>query len=169
MLDTVLFGVAALNLGFMAAWLTVGALENLFHPFLNETYTAQVMDMERMRQEYPAAYVHVSYRRLTNPRLRRRLFAVIVAWELAATIALWIGAAALSGAALALVAPTAALVLGFAGVALFCSVWAGFLIVGNYFCYWFGHEGGQNTHFQMLLWGLANTVILIGLSIYSAT
>ncbi len=166
MLDTVLLGVACLNLAFMAAWLTVGALENLFHPFLNETYTAQVMDMERMREEYPEAYEHVAYRRLTSPGLRKLLFRFIVAWELLAMTSLWVGATALGGAVLSIAAPDTAITLGLIGTALFCSVWAGFLIAGNYFCYWFGHEGGQNTHFQMLHWGLANAVILIGLAIY---
>ena len=168
MLETVLLGVAGLNLAFMAAWLTVGALENLFHPFLNETYTAQVMDMERMREEYPEAYEHVAYRRLTDATLRKWLFRFIVACELVATAALWTGTTALGGAVLGLVAPHTAIALALVGAALFSSVWAGFLIAGNYFCYWFGHEGGQNTHFQMLLWGLANTVILVCLAIFLA-
>ncbi len=166
MLDTVLLAVACLNLAFMAAWLTVGALENLLHPFLNETYTAQVMDMERMREEYPEAYDHVAYRRLTDPGLRRLLFRFIVLWELLATAGLWVGTLTLGGAVLGLSEPDTAIALGLIGTALFCSVWAGFLIAGNYFCYWFGHEGGQNTHFQMLHWGLANAVILIALAIY---
>ncbi len=166
MLDTVLLGVACLNLAFTAAWLTVGALENLLHPFLNETYTAQVMDMERMREEYPEAYEHVAYRRLTNPGLRKLLFRVIVAWELLSTAGLWAGTIALGGSVLGLVGTGTAIMLGLIGTALFCSVWAGFLIAGNYFCYWFGHEGGQNTHFQMLHWGLANTVILIACAVY---
>lgn len=165
MLETVLLFVGCVNLAFMAAWLTIGALENLFHPFLNETYTAQVMDMERMRLDYPEAYVHVSYRRLTNKTLRRRLFAFIVFWEVLAMLGLWIGALAMAGAASALIAPHLALTLGLVGAMLFCSVWAAFLVAGNYFCYWFGHEGGQNTHFQMLLWGLANILILIGISL----
>ena len=72
----------------------------------------------------------------------------------------------MGGAVLSIFGPDVAITLGLIGTALFCSVWAGFLIAGNYFCYWFGHEGGQNTHFQMLHWGLANAVILIGLAVY---
>jgi predicted small integral membrane protein len=165
MLDTFLWAVAALNLAFMAAWLTTGALENVFHPFLNQTYTSQVMDMTLMREEYPDAYAHVAYRRVTAPELRRWAFRFIVAWEVLAMVALWIGAGAAAGAALGLVAVETALVLGLAGATLFCSVWAGFLVAGNWFCYWFGHEGGQNTHFQMLHWGLAGTLLLIGLAL----
>ncbi|SDD42851.1 DUF2165 family protein [Ruegeria marina] len=166
MLDQILLVTCAVNLAFMAAWLTVGAIENLFHSFLNETYTAEVMDMLRMREDYPEAYAHVSYRRLTNPRLRKGLFAFIVAWELLATLVLWLGAGAAAGAALSLVAVATALSLALVGVLLFCSVWAGFLIAGNYFCYWFGHEGGQNTHFHMLLWGLGNTLLIAALAIH---
>ncbi len=165
MLDTVLIGVATLNVAFMAAWLTTGVLENLVHPILNETYTAQVMDMERVREEYPEAYAHVAYRRLTSVKLRKRLFAFIVGWELLATAALWTGTGALAGAALGLWDTPTAIVLAIIGTTLFSSVWAGFLIAGNYFCYWFGHEGSQNSHFQTLLWGLANTIILFALAV----
>lgn len=165
MLDTVLLAVGGVSLAFMAAWLTIGALENLFHPFLNETYTAQVMDMEQMRLLYPEAYAHVAYRRLGNRRVRRWLFSFIVAWELMAMACLWLATLGLIGAAAGLAPIPGALALGLVASMLFCSVWAGFLIVGNYFCYWFGHEGGQNTHFQMLHWGLANVILLIGLAI----
>ena len=168
MLDNVIILVAGLNLAFMAAWLSVGALENLFHPFLNETYTAQVMDMERMRLDYPEAYAHVAYRRMTNAKIRRRLFHFIVACELIAALALWVGTGAFGGLLLGMVSPPTAIAAGLVGVALFTSIWAGFLIVGNYFCYWFGHEGGQNTHFQMLHWGLASCVLLIAVAIYFA-
>ena len=30
---------------------------------------------------------------------------------------------------------------------------------------WFGHEGGQNTHFQMLHWGMANAVLLVAAAV----
>lgn len=168
MLDTVLLVAGCVNLAFMAAWLTIGVFENLFHPFLNETYTAQVMDMERMREEYPEAYEHVAYRRVTNRKIRRRLFSFIVGWELLAVAGLWLGVGALAGAASGIVVISTGLSLGLIGAMMFCATWAGFLIAGNYFCYWFGHEGGQNTHFQMLLWGLANCVGLIALAIYFA-
>ncbi|MEL6889123.1 MAG: DUF2165 family protein, partial [Pseudomonadota bacterium] len=48
------------------------------------------------------------------------------------------------------------------GAMAFTAVWAGFLIVGNHFCYWFCHEGAQNTHYQMTLWGVG-TMVLLGL------
>ena len=146
---------------FMAAWLTVGGLENLFHPFLNETYTAEVMDMTRMREDYPEAYTHVAYRRVTSERLRKVLFRIIVVWEISAAAMLWIGSFALVLAAFGVAERDSAVGLALAGSLMFTATWAGFLVVGNWFCYWFGHEGGQNTHFQMLLWGLGTLLLLV--------
>ena len=47
------------------------------------------------------------------------------------------------------------------GATAFVAIWSGFLVVGNYFSYWFCHEGAQNTHYQMTLWGLATAILLI--------
>ncbi|MDW4500041.1 DUF2165 family protein [Sulfitobacter sp. D35] len=161
LLEPVILGVCAINLAFMAAWLTVGALENLFHPFLNETFTAQVMDMQRMRDEYPEAYALVAYRRIESPVVRRALFRLVLGWELLAALALWGAAAAVVLAAFGAVAAGPALAAGLVAATLFTAVWAGFLIIGNYFCYWFGHEGGQNTHFHMLHWGMAGGMLMV--------
>jgi predicted small integral membrane protein len=161
MLDQIILFVLAVNVGFLAAWLTVGALENLFHPFLNETYTAEVMDMARMREDYPEAYAFVSYRRIVSAPLRRILFRLIVAWELISALALWIGAGALLLASFAIGAVEPALSLALIGTLLFTTTWCGFLVVGNWFCYWFGHEGGQNTHFQMTLWGMGTMILIV--------
>jgi len=117
----------------MATWLTIGAFENVFHPFLNETYTAEVMDMAHMRGDYPEAYQFVTYRHLTNVRLRQFLFRIITVWEVSAAVVLWIGAIALAMAASGALAPDTALALGLAGTMMFTATWCGFLIVGNWF------------------------------------
>jgi len=161
LLDTILLAAQALSLAFMAGWLTIGAMENLLHPFLNETYTAEVMDMARMREDYPEAYRFVAYRRVTSPGLRRALFRCIVVWEFAATFALWIGVGGLGLAAAGSLAPDVAVAIALVATMMFIATWCGFLIAGNWFCYWFGHEGGQNTHFQMTLWGMLNAVFLV--------
>jgi len=165
MLDTVILGLCGLNLLFMAAWMTVGALENLFHPFLNETYTAEVMDMKIMRDEYPEAYAFVAYRRLVDPGLRKGLFWVIVVFECLAMVLLWIGAVCALLALFGTLQVSTAIAMGLIGTGAFTSVWAGFLVAGNYFCYWFGHEGGQNTHFQMLQWGLLSAVFQVAAAV----
>ena len=42
----------------------------------------------------------------------------------------------------------------------FTAIWGAFLVAGNHFSYHFGHEGSQNTHFQMTLWGMANMIFI---------
>ncbi len=95
-MDQMILFAQVTSLGFLACWLTVGAFENLVHPFLNEAYTAEVMDMTRLRDEYPEAYAHVAYRRVSNPKLLKLLFRIIVAWELIAVGLLWLGTGALA-------------------------------------------------------------------------
>ena len=146
---------------FLAAWLSTGFLENVVHPSLNETFTAQVLSMERMRKDFPEAYEVVAHRRIENPEVQKILFRLIVIWEGLATLALWLGVAGLVLAIFGAVEPSSAKALGVLGVLLFTATWAGFLIVGNWFCYWFCHEGAQNAHYQMTLWGLATLVLLV--------
>ena len=145
---------------FLAAWLTTGVLENLFYPKLNSTFTAEVLDMARMREAYPEAYADVAHRRISNPSVQKLLFRLIVAWELLATVVLWIGFAALLATLFGLAQPDAGRALALLGALMFTATWAGFLIIGNWFCYWFCHEGAQNTHYQMTLWGMATMVLI---------
>lgn len=146
---------------FLAAWLSTGLYENVFLPDLNETFTAQVLGMDRMREEYPEAYALVEHRRIENPRLRLNLFKLIVAWEGLATVALWIGFVAMLFAVLGVAAVETGRAFALFGALMFTSTWAGFLVVGNWFCYWFCHEGAQNTHYQMTLWGIGTLVFLV--------
>lgn len=147
---------------FITAWLSTGVYENLFKPNLNSTFTAQVLDMERMREEYPEAYADVAHRRISNPTVQKLLFRLIVVWEICATLVLWLAVGVMVLSVLGFVAPTQAKGIAILGALLFTSTWAGFLIVGNWFCYWFCHYEGQNTHFQMTLWGMA-TMILVAM------
>lgn len=146
---------------FLAAWLSIGFIENILHPDLNETFTAQVLSMERMREEYPEAYSVVAHRRIDSPAIQKFLFKLIVFWEGLATFALWVGFAALILAITGVVNPASARAFGVLGVVSFTATWAGFLIAGNWFCYWFCHEGAQNTHYQMTLWGVVTMVLLV--------
>ena len=144
----------------LAGWLTTGVRDNLLYPSLNETYTAEVLEITRMREEYPEAYEKVAHRAIIDRRLQLWAFRLVVAAELTATVLLWIGTMALllalPGAIDAEVARTWAVI----GVVAFVCVWSSFLIVGNHFCYWFGHEGAQNTHFQLTIWGVGTLILL---------
>lgn len=161
MLEIVVLVVLAVNAACMAAWLTIGALENLLLPDLNETITSEVMDMQGMREDRPEIYALVSARRLGSGRVRRVIFWVIVSWELIAVGALWIGTGALVLAALGVLNAETALALALLGAMCFTATWAGFLVAGNWFCYWIGYEGIQNTHFHMTGWGLLNMILLV--------
>lgn len=160
--ETTLLVSQASAVFFLTAWLSTGVYENLFFSTLNSTFTAEVLEMKRMQKDYPEAFETVSYRRIQNPNVQKLLFRFIVFWELLAVSVLWIGTIALVLAALGQVDTDTSRTLGLAGSLLFTATWAGFLIVGNWFCYWFCHEGAQNTHFQMTLWGLA-TMILVAM------
>ena len=160
-LDVMVLIAQCVAVFFLAAWLSIGFIENVRHPGLNETFTAQVLSMERMRDDFPEAYEVVAHRRIESSRMQKFLFRLIVFWEGLATLALWLGVAGLILAIFGMVEPSSARAIGVFGVLLFTATWAGFLIVGNWFCYWFCHEGAQNTHYQMTLWGLATLVLLV--------
>lgn len=146
---------------FLALWLTTGVFENVFYPHLNSTFTAEVLDMKRMREDYPEAYAMVAHRRIANPKLQLFLFRVIVAWEMLALLALWAAVIAFAMVLFGGADIATARTIGVLATLTFTATWAGFLIVGNWFCYWFCHEAAQNTHFMMTLWGLATLVLLV--------
>lgn len=145
---------------FLAAWLTTGAFENVFQPKLNSVFTTEVMDMTRMRDEYPEAYADVAYRRVSNPTIQKWIFRFIVVWEVAATLALWLGVYMMATAIFGSTDPLEAKAYAMIGVLLFTCTWSGFLVAGNWFCYWFCHFEGQFTHFLMALWGVLTLVFL---------
>ncbi|MEO0937816.1 MAG: DUF2165 family protein [Pseudomonadota bacterium] len=144
----------------IAAWLVTGVWDNIRHPENNETYTAEVMEMTRMKAAYPAEYARIAHRAITNRSLQKMAFRIVVAAELLGAVLLVLGAALLALAVLGIVTQGFALGVALLGTTVFTAVWGGFLVVGNYFCYWFCHEGAQNTHYQMTLWGLGTLILL---------
>jgi len=162
MYDTVLLLAQAGATAFIAAWLTLGARDNILYPSLNENYTADVLAMGQMKQQYPEEFAKIAHRAITNRRVQRAAFALVVIVETLASLLLWIGTGALLLALFGITPAETARALALFGALIFTSVWAGFLVIGNHFCYWFCHEGAQNTHYQMTLWGLG-TMIFIAL------
>lgn len=158
--DVVILLCQTASLAFLALWLTSGAWDNLRFPAVNETFTAEVMDMSRLRADYPDAYALVAHRRISNRVLQRTAFRLVVAWEALSVLALWGGFMLMALALFGLQSVEVARALAMISVLMFTTTWAMFLIVGNHFCYWFGHEGAQNTHFQMTLWGMATLIFL---------
>jgi predicted small integral membrane protein len=160
MFDTALLLAQTVATGGIAAWMFTGVRDNILYPSLNETFTAEVMQLDRMRIEYPAMHRMVAHRAVTNRRLQQWAFRSVVAAEVVACLLLVIGTAALVVALFGAASPATARGLALIGAAAFTSIWMGMLVVGNHFCYWFGHEGGQLTHYQMTLWGLGTILVL---------
>lgn len=161
MLELVILLAQATLVGGIAAWLSTGVWDNIRHPSNNEAFTAEVMEMRRMRAAYPDTFARVAHRAITSRALQQTAFRLVVLAELVAAILLWIGAALLIGAVLDLSHPDTARAMALLGATLFTAVWMGFLIVGNYFCYWFCHEWAQNTHYQMTVWGMGVMIFLV--------
>ena len=119
--------------------------------------------MARLRADYPDAFAMMAHRRVTSRTLQKAAFRLVLMWELLSTFALWGSVIMLAMALFGVHEVETARDVSTIAVLMFTTTWAMFLIVGNHFCYWFGHEGAQNTHFQMTLWGLA-TLIFISFS-----
>lgn len=160
-MDVMILIAQTVSVGFLALWLTTGVRDNILYPKVNEMFTAEVMDMARMRADYPEAYAEVAHRRIESRKMQIAAFRCAVAWELLSTIVLWVGCIAMSLSLLGLVTVETGKAIGLLGTLMFTATWAGFLIVGNHLSYWFGHEGAQNTHFQMTLWGMATMIFLV--------
>ncbi|MGC3938836.1 DUF2165 family protein [Roseobacter sp. EG26] len=162
-MEATLLLAQAVATGLIALWLTLGLKDNFLHPSVNEKYTAEVLAMTRMRAQYPEEFKTVAHRAITNRQTQQFAFRCVLVAEFVTCILLWLGVLGLLISISNPDALEAARIIAMLGALSFTAIWAGFLIVGNHFCYWFCHEGAQNTHFQMTLWGLA-TLILISQS-----
>ena len=160
MFETTILIAQAVSLATIAAWLSVGVYGNLRYPLNNELYTAQVMSMERLRTEYPDEFARVGHRAVTSRAVQLAAFRIAVAAELIATLTLAAAVVAFLMALAGTGSVETAKTIGLLGALFFTSIWAGFLIVGDYFSYWFCHEGTQATHYHMTFWGMANMIFL---------
>ena len=141
-------------------WLTTSVRDNILYPPVNEVFTAQVLTMERMQQDYPDEYNRVSHRALHSRAWQKGLFRLIVLSEAATVLVMWAGVILMALAVFGSALPSQARDVATLGALMFTGVWAMFTVVGNHFSYWFCHEGAQNTHFQLTLWGLGNMILL---------
>lgn len=159
-MDTAILIAQTVCLAGLAGWLSFGVRDNILYPSLNEVYTAEVMEMVRLKEEYPDVYAQVAHRAVTDPRIQRIAFRLVVIAEATATVLLWLGTVALVLAIFGGTAPETARALGLYGATAFLAIWSAFLVFGNHFNYWFCHEGAQNTHYQMTLWGVGALILL---------
>ncbi len=160
MYDIVILICQTVMLAGAAAWMLTGVWDNIMIPVNNEQFTTQVMEMQRMRDSSPAEYARVSHRAIRNRTTQMLAFRLVVLVEALAALVMCVGVVLMALAIFGAVAPETAKSVALIGTCLFTSVWCGFLVVGNYFCYWFAHEAAQNTHYQMTLWGMALMIFL---------
>ena len=160
-MDLMLLVAQAVNLGFITLWLSIGLRDNILYPSINETFTAEVLDLTRMRQDYPSCHDQMAQRRVQGRAAQRRVFWLAVAWEALTVLALWIALLAMAAALSGWVEAETARVIAMAAALMFTATWAGFLVIGNHFAYWLCHDGAQNTHYQMMLWGLGTMILLV--------
>ena len=160
MFDTALTVAQTLSVAGLAAWLGTGVYDNLRHPGVNEAHTAEVLSMARMRRAYPDVFAVVAHRAITRRAAQLMAFRAVVAAELVVFAMLLAAVVALLMALWGTATLETARAIALIGAASFAAIWVGFLVVGNYFCYWLCHEGAQSTQYQMTLWGLAVAILL---------
>jgi hypothetical protein len=148
----------AVLVALQAAWLSLGAYDNIRYPQINRGVIAKVLGLDALA-DTPQVYAKVAHRRITDRVVIQRLFAFVVAVEVAVSLALWLAASVLALDAVGLVDGRLAGAFAILAVTAFTAIWAGFLIGGQWFYYWYG-DHGQATHFFMTLWGIATLLVL---------
>lgn len=143
----------------LAAWLSLGVIDNILHPSINRDDVAKVLALEALK-DVPDIQAKVAHRAITDPKVIRMLFAVMVSAEVLVCLILWAGAASLAGALFGLGDRVFALEIAMLGAVAFVGLWASFLIGGQWFYYWYDAYG-QGTHFLATLWGLGVLLVLI--------
>ena len=155
-----LFVEAALVAG-LGTWMAVAVYDNWRHAQINRDAVAMVVRFDLMERDYPDDFRVVAHRKITDARLIEIFFQTIRLAETVAAAILLVASALLVGAALGLFAADLATMLALVGTTFFCLIWAGFIIGGNYFHYYFCHQWGQSNHFMFMYWGLFVLVILV--------
>jgi predicted small integral membrane protein len=137
----------------LAGWMLSAVYNNWRFPGLNEEAVAMVMKFELMEVTYPKDYAAVRHRKIENLRIIRAVFRLMVLMETTAAILLLMGAFLLFASLFGLVSSGIASFVALAGALAFVLTWTGFLIGGEYFCYWYCHFGSQATHMMLAIWG----------------
>jgi predicted small integral membrane protein len=145
----------------LACWMIAGVFNNWRFPKLNEAAVAMVMNFELMEITYPDDFAVVRHRRITNPKAVRTVFYLMVLSETIAALLLTGGAIMMAGSLFGLIPPGPAQLIALLGTLSFTVNWTGFLIGGEYFCYWYCHFGSQATHLMLAIWGTVLTGLLV--------
>jgi predicted small integral membrane protein len=146
----------------LALWMTVAVRDNILHPSVNGALVAEVLGMVRLKAEFPDLFAIHEKRAVHAPGLLALAMRAIVLAELCAALLLWGGVCLLVLALFGAVPVDTARALARFGALAFTAVWGGFLIGGNFWCYWMCHSEAQKTHMNLALLGLG-TMILVSL------
>jgi len=158
---TVMLLVEAALVAALGTWMAVAVYDNWRHAKLNLEAVAMVMRFDIMERDYPEDYKIVAHRKVTNDRLISVSFQVIRLAETLAAIVLLVAAFGLLGAAFGTFGAEAATIFAIVACAFFTLIWAGFIIGGNYFHYYYCHQWGQSNHFMFMYWGFFVLLILM--------
>ncbi|MBN9020496.1 MAG: DUF2165 family protein [Rhizobiales bacterium] len=152
----------ALLVAGLAGWLGIGAFENIRVPRANADMVADVIAMRVIRAESPELFRLVGGNRIESPLFHRFAFAAIVIAESLSVILMTAGSLGLLGALAGFWAVEPAKIIAAAGVLGFTMVWSGFLVGGQWFHYFLGHQEAQHTHFMLAIWGVVVFGIVVG-------
>ncbi|MEM1235666.1 MAG: DUF2165 family protein [Pseudomonadota bacterium] len=145
----------------LAAWMIVAVRDNWMHPKMNLEAVAMVVRFDAMAEEFPEDYAEVAHRRIDDPARVKLIFHLIRWAETAAAVMLSLSALLLFIAAFGSAGVVFATGMALVSTAFFASIWAGFIIGGNYFAYWYSHQWAQMNHFSLLFWSLLVFIALL--------
>ncbi|MEM0936372.1 MAG: DUF2165 family protein [Pseudomonadota bacterium] len=160
-MESVLFLVDAALIAGLGTWMAVAVADNWRHPKLNEEAVATVVRFDLMAQQYPEDFASVAHRRIEDRRMIGLMFRAMRLAETVAALLLFLAAALLIGAAFDMVDGSVATVTGVIAAAYFSCIWAGFVVGGNYFCYWYCHQWAQSNHYMVMYWGFFVLLVLL--------
>ncbi|MBC6437757.1 MAG: DUF2165 family protein [Rhodobacteraceae bacterium] len=160
-MDVIILLVEAALVASLGVWMAVAVADNWCHPKLNEDVLAAVVRFDLMAEQDPEHYRLLAHRRVDDPAMVTRLFHAIRLAETSAAVVLFVSAVLLvlaAGGAASVVLATGAAVLS---TTFFTLIWAGFVIGGNYFAYWYCHQWAQSSHFMLMYWGFFVLIVLL--------
>ena len=160
-MESVLLLLDAILVAGLGIWMVVAVVDNWRHPKLNEEAVAMVVRFDLMAEEYPEDFAQLSHRRIDDPRLIGLMFRAIRLAETLAACLLIAAAGALVWAVFVPGTVVLANVLALSATVFFICIWAGFIIGGNYFAYWYCHQWAQSNHFMVMYWGFFVLIVLM--------
>ncbi len=145
----------------LGLWMVVAVYDNWRHAKLNRDAVAMVMRFDMMERDYPDEFRLVSHRKVENETLISLCFNAIRLAESTAAVILVAAALGLMLAGFGQIDAGGATTFALIATTFFILIWAGFIVGGNYFHYYFCHQWGQSNHFMFMYWGFFVLLVLM--------